>query len=120
VIADIGVFSHPAKAHVAGPGDQTGDHCVVIRILLGVTSQNVLEGLHEVAVPMDEMQHAADVHLCEDIEHGMVDGFMATGIAQGPADLPAASGALEVLVVARDNALIDLGETGFQTLFERS
>ena len=64
---------------------------MVIRLLLGVTSQDVLESLHEVAVPMDEMQHAADVDLCEAIEHGMVDGFTATGIAQSPADLPAAS-----------------------------
>ena len=82
-----------------------------IRILLGVTSQDVLEGLHEVAVPMDEMQHAADVHLCEAIEHGMVDGFTAPGIAQSPADLPAASCELEVLVGARGDALIDLGQT---------
>src|SRR5262245_8203614 len=66
------------------------------------------------------MEHAADVHLGEAIEHGMVDGVTATGIAQGPADLPAASYDLEMLVVARGNAPVDLGETSLQTRFEFS
>ena len=68
LIADIGVFPHPAQAHVAGPGNQTGNQRVVLRILLGVPSQDVLEGLQEVAVPMDEMQHTRDVDLAEDIK----------------------------------------------------
>ncbi len=69
---------------------------------------------------IDEMEHAADVHLGQDIEEGMIDGLTAAGIAQGPTDLPAASCDLEVLVLARGDALIHLGETGFQTRCELS
>ena len=48
--------------------------------LFGVAPQDVLEGLHEGTVLIDEMQHAADVHLFEAIEKGMVDGLTASGI----------------------------------------
>jgi hypothetical protein len=120
LIADIGGFPHPAEPHVGRPGNETGREDAIVRVLFGVSSQDVLEGCQEVAVPMDEMQYAADVYLGEAIEHRMVDRFTATGIAQSPADLPAASGDLEVLVVARGDALINLSEPGFQTRFECS
>ena len=43
-----------------------------------VTSQDVCEAPRNGSAD-DEMEHAADGHLCEDIENGMVDGFTARG-----------------------------------------
>lgn len=38
LIADIRIFSHPAEPHIAGPGDQTGGHSVIVSVLLGIAS----------------------------------------------------------------------------------
>jgi hypothetical protein len=47
----------------------------------------MVEGSHEWAALIDKMQHIADIDLCETIENGMIDGFIATRIAERPAGL---------------------------------
>ena len=65
------------------------------------------------------MEHAADVHLGERLEKGMVDGLTVARILQGPADL-----AGRVLLISkwslspRSDTLIDLNKTVFKALFE--
>jgi hypothetical protein len=44
----------------------------------------MIKGVHEATVPIDAMQHPADVDLFECIKGGMVDQFSAPGILQGP------------------------------------
>jgi hypothetical protein len=47
----------------------------------------MIKGVHKATVPIDEMQHTADVDLFERIEAGMVDQLSAPGIVQGPPGL---------------------------------
>src|SRR6266446_7484377 len=113
LIADIGDISHAAKAHIGPPGDQASGNRTVVCLLFGIASQDVIEGVHEVAVLIDEMQYRADVHLFESIENGMVDRLTAAGIGQGPADLRAMLFNLEMVVVTGGDPLIDLDQAGF-------
>ena len=55
--------------------------------LFHVAPEQVLKGLQEVALPMDEMQHATDLDLPELFKEGMVHRLLAAGILQGPVDL---------------------------------
>jgi len=73
----------------------------------------VLEGVQEAALPMDEMQDTANLHLTELLKERMVRGLLGTGIRQGPVDLAAAAGELEMRVLARCDALIDDGKAVF-------
>ena len=41
--------------------------------LFGIAPEHVIERLHEGAVPVDKMQHAANIDLFETIEKGMVN-----------------------------------------------
>ncbi len=47
----------------------------------------MIKGVHKVAVPIDEMQHTADVDLSECIEIRMVDQLRTPGIVKGPPGL---------------------------------
>jgi hypothetical protein len=66
-----------------------------------------------VALPLDKMQDTTNFDLAELLKERMVHRFLATGILQGPVDLAAASGELEMRVLARRDALIDDGKTVF-------
>ena len=117
-VADIRNLAHFTQPRIGPPGEQTGDEGARVHRLFDVAPQEVLEGLQEVALPMDEMQHATDLDLAELLKEGMVHGLLATGILQGPVDLAAAAGELEMRVLAGGNPLIDHGKAVFQLLFQ--
>jgi hypothetical protein len=73
----------------------------------------VLEGVQEVALPLDEMEDTADLYLPELLEERMVHRVLAAGILQRPVHLAAALGEVEMRVLARRDALIDGGKTLF-------
>ena len=106
-VADIRNLAHLTQARIRPPGEQTGNEGARVQRLFDVAPQEVLEGVQEVALPMDEMQHTADVDLAELLKERMVHRFLAPGILQGPVDLAAAAGELEVRVLASGDALID-------------
>jgi hypothetical protein len=79
----------------------------------------VLEGIQEPAAPVDEMDDAADVHLPEPIEDGMIHGFAARRIAERPTDLRTAPRDLKVVVLTGGDPLVDLAQAAFQRLLQR-
>ena len=80
--------------------------------------QNMLEGVHPLALMVDEIQDAANVHLLERIEQWGVGLFRTVRIRQTPASVGAVFFDLEVLVFARFNPLIDPIHEGFEFLFQ--
>ena len=70
---DIRDVSHAAQSHVGAPGHQASDNIAVVCGLFGLAPEHMIERLHEGAVPVDEMQQVANVHLCEAIEKGMIN-----------------------------------------------
>ncbi|MFQ5903171.1 MAG: hypothetical protein ACE5JO_05730, partial [Candidatus Binatia bacterium] len=62
---------------------------------------------HEVAAPIDEMEHTADIDLFERIEKGMVHQRGVTGISECPADMRATFLDFEVRVLSRGDTLIN-------------
>ena len=112
-VADIGNLAHFTQARIGAPGEQAGNEGARVQRLFDVAPQQVLEGVQEVALPMDEMQDAANLHLVELLKERMVRGLLGPGILQGPVDLATAAGELEMRVLARGDALIDDGKTVF-------
>ncbi len=101
MVSEIRDVAHLRKPGIGPPGDKTCGNSTVIRFLFGVAPNNVRKGFHKLAVLIDEMHHVADVHLFERIEQGVVDGFTATGILEGPMNMLAASFDFQMLVLTR-------------------
>ena len=55
VEAYIGDFTHPAKPHIAAPRDHASRQDAVISFPFCVAAQNMLEGVHESALPVHKM-----------------------------------------------------------------
>ena len=64
---------------------------MIIGFLFGVTAEDMLEGIHKPAVPVYEMQDAADLDLLQLVEKRMIQQFTLTGITQRPARVTATS-----------------------------
>ena len=93
----------------------------------------VLESCHESTLLVDEMHHVTDVHLFEGIEKGMIYCFTArcylrfcgeasraaTRVLKCPTTLFAPFFNLEMLVLTRDDTLIDFGNALFKSLLKR-
>src|SRR5215470_2227583 len=98
------------QPRIGPPGKQTGDQGPVVHELFDIASQEMFEGVQEVALAMDKMQDTTDLDLVELLKKRMVHWFLGTGILQGPVDLAAVVRELEMRVLTLRNALIDNGK----------
>ena len=112
-VAEIRNFPLFAQPRIGAPGEEAGHEDVGGHWLFHVASEEMLDGLQEVALPMDEMQHATNLDLPELFKEGMVHRLLACGILQGPVDLRAAASDLDVGVLAGGDAPIDHRQTVF-------
>lgn len=116
MVPNIGDLSHVAQSHIGGPRNQTSDNQAIVRVLFPIAAEHMLESLYKVALLVDKMQHAGDIHLRQRIKKRMVHRVAAARIRQTPACLPAAFFDFEVIILAAGNAPVDLSKARFKLL----
>ena len=86
-----------------------------LRRLFGEAAEAVSECAHEPALPVGEAQDAVDVRLRQPVEERMIHRLAVARIFQGPA---AVSLELEVLILPRGDAPVDLGDARFKLVLQ--
>ncbi len=86
----------------------------LIRLGFDVAPKHMLKGVYESAMPVGKLQDAADIHLLEAIENGMVCVVFVARVFQAPARFLE----LDILVLTVSDPRVDGGNPVFKLVFK--
>ncbi len=118
IVADVGNLPHPAEPRIGAPGQNTRGNRPLICFGFNVAAERMLKDVHESALLVHEIQDAADTHLPEIIENGMVGLVFVSGVFQAPARFAALFLDLDILVLASSDPLVDCCNLAFKLTFK--
>src|ERR1700693_2642277 len=84
----------------------------------GKAAKDMGKSVHEPALTVCKVQNAADIRLRQLIKERVVRRFAVAGILQGPARVTAVRLDLEVLILPRGDAPVDLGDARLKLFFQ--
>ena len=91
---------------------------MIIGFLFGVASKDMLKGIHKPALPVYEMQDAADLDLLQLVEKRMIQQFTLIGITQRPARVTSISNDRKVPILTSGDSTVDLSDTALKLFFQ--
>lgn len=117
---DIRHLAQPVEAQVGAPADQAGGQNPVVTLVMGGTTEDMLERLHEATVGVHGSQHLTQ----GDLRYAFIELVVGNLAGWWGGERPGAGRAmlcdLNGVILTRCNPAIDAAKLGFQLVFKRS